>query len=88
MNIPDCPNSLEQKCERSDLRLHGENETSFLFVCHTCTLLWSVSKKKTQSGARWHNQLRKVKQLTDLERERQALPKNFYVPRTFNGIYS
>jgi len=80
MNLPQCPNSLEAKCERSELRLLGENEQSFMFVCHTCKLLWAVSKEKNKQSARWHNRARKIEELTERERQRERLPKVHYNP--------
>ena len=78
MNLPICPNYKEGKgCERSELRLLGENEQSFMFTCGCCHLLWAVSKPRTAAAARWENRIRQVKQATDRERELAARPKVF-----------
>jgi cytochrome c5 len=72
MNIPNCPNNSKSTaiCERSQLRLYGENEQSFLFTCLTCKLLWAVSKPKTKDRAKWENKVRKIQEATQIEREK------------------
>jgi len=72
MNIPRCPNNAKSTaiCEQSKLRLLGETDTSFLFTCACCGLLWSISKPKTKAAARWENQVRKVQEASNIERQR------------------
>lgn len=72
MNIPTCPNHKKSTaiCERSELRLMGENETSFLFTCSTCNLFWAVTKPKAKEQGRWESQMRKVQQASSIEQER------------------
>ena len=33
MNLPTCPNVRDGACERSELRMAGEDEHSWFFVC-------------------------------------------------------
>lgn len=71
MNIPVCPNHRQSVslCEESRLRLLGENDKAFVFFCGCCKLLWAVSKPKTKDKARWENQVRRVQQASEMERE-------------------
>ena len=39
MNLPTCPNVRDGACERSELRMAGEDEHSWFFVCVNCNLL-------------------------------------------------
>ena len=75
MDIPVCPNHKEKRCERSELRLMGENDQAFLFHCTCCKLIWAVSKPREKASARWVNRMKQVKQLTEAEREASARPK-------------
>jgi len=79
VNIPICPNHRESKqvCERSDLRLHGESDQAFMFVCHTCKLLWSVSKPRIRGAAAVENKARKIQQATEADRIEAAKAKHF-----------
>src|ERR1035438_1825195 len=74
LKIPECPNHKQSTsiCAESRLRLLGETETSFLFTCNCCGLLWSVSKPNTKAAARWENQCRRVQQATEIERQRAS----------------
>ena len=85
MNLPVCPNHKEGKgCERSELRLLGENEQSFMFTCACCHLLWAVSKPKTAAAARWTNKVKAVQKATEQERAEAARPKVF--GRAYAGV--
>lgn len=89
MNLPTCPNHRESKevCPRSDLRLHGENEQAFMFVCHTCKLLWAESKNKVKGSARYENRLRKVKEASETDRLAALRPKQFGYSHIKQGVY-
>ena len=82
-NIPRCPNNKHSTaiCGQSRLRLLGENDTSFVFTCSGCSLVWAVSKPKTKDKARWENQVRKVKNASEQERERAADRRAYSIPR-------
>lgn len=71
-DIPRCPNNRQSTtiCERSELRLVGENDNSFLFTCSTCSLLWAVSKDKTKERGQWEANIRKVQQASEIEQDR------------------
>lgn len=78
MNLPECPDHKEGKgCERSELRLLGENRESYVFLCACCKLVWMVTKTRTKEGARYANHIKKVKQATEAERAEAARPKVF-----------
>lgn len=72
MNIPRCPNNKQSAsiCERSELRLLGENEKSFLFTCSTCSLFWSVTKDKTKDQGRWEAQMRRIQKASEIEQDK------------------
>ena len=74
MRIPTCPNHAKSSliCEQSRLRLLGENDVAFQFTCACCGLLWAVTKDRTKQAARWENQVRRVREASDVERERAA----------------
>ena len=74
MNLPVCPNHKQSAsiCERSALRLLGENDHSWIFTCSTCHLLWSISKPKTKDRAKYENQMRRVQRASEVERERAS----------------
>lgn len=85
MNLPVCPDFRERKgCERSELRLLGENGESYVFLCACCKLVWMVTKPKTKDAARWANYLKGVKEATEYERSQAARPKVF--GRHFAGV--
>lgn len=75
MNIPICPNVKTGGCEKSNLRILGENFDAFVFCCSTCGLLWSVTKPKTKDKARWENKVRRIQQASDRERDLAMRPR-------------
>ena len=80
MNLPECPNVKEKHCQRSELRVAGENEQAWFFFCKTCHLCWTVSKPRTSEKAKWETQMERVKKLTDHEREQASKTKYFLMP--------
>ena len=74
MNIPICPNHRQaaEICATSKLRLHGETEDSFVFYCAGCDLIWAVSKPKEKERANYENRMRKVQQMSEIERSRAS----------------
>jgi hypothetical protein len=74
MNIPICPNHKQSTeiCATSKLRLHGETEDSFVFYCACCELIWAVSKPKAKERANYENQMRKVQQMSEIDRARAS----------------
>lgn len=77
MNLPTCPNVRERYCERSDLRLLGEDEYSWSFMCATCKLLWKVSKPRTKEKAQYENRIERVQKASEREREQARRTKYF-----------
>jgi len=70
MNIPICPNFRQGVCERSELRLMGENDDSFLFTCSVCNLFWAVSKPRTKERGCWEAHIRRVQHASEIEQDR------------------
>jgi hypothetical protein len=67
VNLPTCPNFRDRTCERSALRLVGENEYSYAFYCATCKLIWAVSKPRSKERGRYEAQLARIQQATAAE---------------------
>lgn len=88
MNLPICPNYLDKTCEKSDLRLHGESEKTFMFVCHTCKLLWAVNKPKTKEHARYENKIRNIDAASQQDRELARVPRHFGYSHIKNGTFA
>jgi hypothetical protein len=84
-DLPCCPNSKEGRCDRSALRLLGEDDKVFRFYCSTCSLMWMVSKPRHQKEARWINQAKRVREASQRERELAARPKSVFVPRSYEA---
>jgi len=80
MNLPQCPNVKEQFCERSNLRLVGEDDKAWFFHCLTCKLCWTVSKPRTAEMARYNNQADKVKRINERELAEARKTKYFVMP--------
>ena len=70
MNLPICPNYRDQVCERSQIRLLGENDASYLFTCATCNLFWAVSKPKTRDKGAWEARMSRIQKATEEEARR------------------
>lgn len=72
--IPQCPNNRQSTgiCERSELRLLGENENSFIFTCACCSLLWAVSRPQSKERGQWEAQMRRIQQASEREREKAS----------------
>jgi cytochrome c5 len=75
MKLPLCPNYRDGSCERSEIRVMGEHQDSYLFTCACCHLLWAVSKPRTQDRARWENSMKRVQKASELEREQARRPR-------------
>lgn len=70
MNLPLCPNFRQHVCERSAIRLLGENDNAWLFTCATCSLFWAVTKDRTKDKGRYEARMAAVQRASDMERER------------------
>ena len=88
MNIPVCPNHAKSRalCERSQLRLLGDNDHCYVFTCACCNLLWSVSKDHTKARAQWENRIARIQRATDEERERARRTAYSFPSTRSNGI--
>lgn len=80
MNLPSCPNVKDGVCERSELRLVGENDKAWFFHCITCKLCWTVSKPRGSAEARYRNQVDRVKRASDQEISEAKKTKYFVMP--------
>ena len=72
MTLPECPNHKRSKvlCERSAIRLMGENDDSFQLTCATCNLFWAITKPKTKERGRYEAQMRRIQQASEVERDK------------------
>jgi hypothetical protein len=80
MKLPNCPNVREGVCERSMLRLLGEDEQSWVFTCASCHLIWKVSKPRTAERARYELEIDRTQRASEAERAAAKQTRYFMMP--------
>ena len=78
--IPQCRNFRENReCSRSDMRLVGEDDESWHFVCKCCELMQVVSKDGVRDKSKFDNAKQRMEQQADLVRRWEKRKKLFAV---------
>ena len=76
--LPKCPNFEKKRgCERSDLKLVGENEHAWTFHCNTCLLDWVVSKPSSIKSGKMRAQEEESRKQAEMRRDREKKAKYF-----------
>jgi hypothetical protein len=61
--FPKCPNFTKKRgCEKSDIKLLGENEDAWTFRCATCELIYVCSKPSSKARGQFRAQEEKLRQ--------------------------
>lgn len=80
-NLPQCPNFLEKKgCQRSELKLAGENQKFYTFFCNCCKLMWVWSKPRERAAARYNVELARIEKASAADREASRRTSSFIAP--------
>lgn len=76
--FPKCPNNVKKRgCERSDIRLLGENEEAWTFTCGTCELIWVVSKPSSAARGKFRAAEEKLRQEAERRHKHESRPLYF-----------
>lgn len=76
--LPKCPNFTKSRgCERSDLKLMGENELGWTFHCNTCKLTWVVSKPNSIKSGKLRAEEEKYRKEMEARRAREKRKRIF-----------
>jgi hypothetical protein len=76
--FPKCPNFTKKRgCDRSDIKLIGENEEAWTFRCGTCTLVWVVSKSNSIHRGKLRAHEEKLRKEAEARRARDKRTKIF-----------
>lgn len=72
--LPQCPNFLKHRCERSAIHLIGEGDDHVTLHCETCKLTWVRTKAIADARAKFRNAEERLRKEAERRRAREQRP--------------
>jgi hypothetical protein len=76
--LPQCPNFVRKReCNKSDIRLLGEQDDAWTLNCKTCGVIWVVSKPHSVHRAKYRKHEEQLRREAEARRAREKKAKIF-----------